>query len=530
MSSKPSGSKSTAKRSRLSIKEKYELIQDYKRKKSVDELTEKYNCGKTTVYDVIKKEKEISEAFLTTQNTDSKAKSRAPKFDKVDEDSYKWLCQALAKKLPVSGVLLQQKAKEIALELNVPEFKASNGWLEKFKTRHNLTFANICGESKDVDQQPVDNFREKLPEIIAGYDPKDIANCDETGLFFRAIPNKTLYPKGEKCFGGKRSKDRLTVLLCCFGDGTFEKPLVIGKAENPRCFKNVRKENFPIVWKSNKKAWMTTRIMEEWLIQLDRKMMIQKRKILLFLDNATCHPNIKLSNIELVFLPPNTTSHTQPLDQGIINSFKVHYRTRMLQRFIWKMDTVSEISELIKCVNCLDAIYWIKEAIDKMPRTVVPNCFRKAGFIFNQNEVVQNDENELLSNLRAVMEQIKNANTTNAFDMSVEDFICFDDIIMTEDEREFTMRKDDETQTSNLSDDDNDDDDPDDDARAENNTAVSHAEALKCLDRIKAYACKEGLELLLNKTAECANLIHDNVFTKQTKQTVMDDYFGKPAA
>ena len=223
MASKPASSaKSTAKRSRLSIKEKYELIQEHKRQKSVDELTEKYKCGKTAVYEILKKEKEIVEAFVTTQNIDSKAKSRAPKFDKVDELAYNWLCQALAKKLPVSGPILQQKAKELACELNEVEFKASNGWLAKFKARHNLTFVNICGESKDVQQEPVNDFREKLPEIIAGYEPKNIANCDETGLFYRAIPNKTLYPKGEKCFGGKRSKERLTVLLCCFVDGSFE--------------------------------------------------------------------------------------------------------------------------------------------------------------------------------------------------------------------------------------------------------------------------------------------------------------------
>lgn len=521
MASKPEiSAKKTAKRSRLSIKEKYDLIQDHKRQKSVDELSKTYNCGTTTVYAILKQEKEVVSAFLSSKNTGLKAKSRAPKFEEVDEKVYSWLCQALAKKLPVSGSLLQEKAKEIATELNQLEFKASNGWLEKFKSRHNLTFANICGESNDVEQTPVNDFREKLPEIIAGYDSKDIANCDETGLFFRSIPKKTLYPKGEKCFGGKHSKERLTVLLCCFGDGKFEKPLVIGKAENPRCFKNIRKENLPVVWKANKKAWMTSSIMEEWLIQLNRKMVIQKRNILLFLDNATSHPNLKLSNVKLVFLPPNTTSETQPLDRGIINSFKVHYRSRMLKRFICKMDSVSNVSELIKSVSCLDAIYWIKEAVDKMPNTVVPNCFRKAGFNFNQETLDDDDEENLpLSDLRALLEQIQIGNQQENFDMTVEEFIGFDDDVLTEADNQFELGTSNETEVDNLS--DNDDDEIDFE------TPITHTEALMILDRIKAYACKEGLSSLLTKTAECANLIQDNVCTKKTKQTAIVDYFKK---
>lgn len=57
----------------------------------------------------------------------------------------------------------------------------------------------------------------------------------------------------------------------------------------------------------------------------DKKKKKQIRKIILFLDNATSHPDLKLKNINLIFLPPNTTSHCQPLDQFIIQNFKVIY-------------------------------------------------------------------------------------------------------------------------------------------------------------------------------------------------------------
>ena len=43
-----------------------------------------------------------------------------------------------------------------------------------------------------------------------------------------------------------------------------------------------------------------------------------------------------LKNLALVFLPPNITSHTQPMDQGIITSFKSHYRCHYIQHGLLK--------------------------------------------------------------------------------------------------------------------------------------------------------------------------------------------------
>ena len=72
---------------------------------------------------------------------------------------------------------------------------------------------------------------------------------------------------------------------------------------------------------------MNTDIMTKILTNLNRKLVRQGRKILL-IDNVTSHDvslKDKFSNIHIVFLPKNTTSHLQPLDAGIIKNFKVHY-------------------------------------------------------------------------------------------------------------------------------------------------------------------------------------------------------------
>ena len=49
----------------------------------------------------------------------------------------------------------------------------------------------------------------------------------------------------------------------------------------------------------------------------------QKPNIIMLLDNATLHARaLQLSNVYLKFLSANTTSHFQPLAQGIIRAFK----------------------------------------------------------------------------------------------------------------------------------------------------------------------------------------------------------------
>ena len=61
---------------------------------------------------------------------------------------------------------------------------------------------------------------------------------------------------------------------------------------------------------------MTTEIMQEIMQILDKKMISENRKVLLFMDNAPCHPDILqegLKNIKIDFFPKNTTSRLQDI-------------------------------------------------------------------------------------------------------------------------------------------------------------------------------------------------------------------------
>lgn len=148
--------------------------------------------------------------------------------------------------IPVSEPVIKEKALEAAILLNIKQFKASNSWFEKFLKRHNITFRNICGESAKVDGDLEANWKNRLPDILANYGPRNIYNLDETGLLFRALPTKTVSLKGDKCSGGKAAKERLTLMLCTHMEGEKESPLVIRKYKKPRCFNDNNIEKLPL--------------------------------------------------------------------------------------------------------------------------------------------------------------------------------------------------------------------------------------------------------------------------------------------
>lgn len=307
----------------------------------------RFNIGKTQAAEITKKKDDIRSKWQSGINVNQKKSFLKTEGLNTDKLCFEWFAKARTQNIPISGQLVKAKAKEVADQLGYDNFHASDGWLQKWRKRHNIDFRSISGEAADVNREDVDQFMEKLPCMLLGYQPEDIYNADESGLFFRALPTKTLSFKSEKCTCGKMSKERLTFLFCASMSGNKEGLLVIGKAARPRAFKNIAFNDLPATWKSNKKSWMTREIMSEWLSQLDRKMGIQKRKILLFVDNAGSHPReLNLKNVKIIFLPPNTTSVCQPLDQGIIHNFKVYYRDLVLKHILSKMEGTNRAFEI----------------------------------------------------------------------------------------------------------------------------------------------------------------------------------------
>nr|XP_014351091.1 PREDICTED: tigger transposable element-derived protein 4-like [Latimeria chalumnae] len=175
-------------------------------------------------------------------------------------------------------------------KLRTADYKdVENALFEWFKT--------FCGESESVNSDVLDDYvTPKLLSLLIGYQPRDVFNIDETELFYKLLPNRTLALKGEECHSGKHSKERITLLVGSNMDGTEKlKLLVIGNAKQPRCFKGVKA--LPVDYEGNTKAWMTGDIFKDWVIKFDRKMQQQKRKAGFVISGQT-------TDSDLVNYPP----------------------------------------------------------------------------------------------------------------------------------------------------------------------------------------------------------------------------------
>ena len=73
---------------------------------------------------------------------------------------------------------------------------------------------------------------------------------------------------------------------------------------------------------------MTSLEFKDYVESFDRWAKTKDQHLVLLIDNAPSHKQVKLDNVLILFLPPNTTSVLQPLDAGIIRSFKPKYIER----------------------------------------------------------------------------------------------------------------------------------------------------------------------------------------------------------
>ena len=303
------------KKNALSLATKMELLEAVsKNELSKTEICYKFNVPKSTLSTIIKQKEKIEEAYERSRFEPERKLLRTAKYCSMEEATLIWFKQARAMNLPISGSLLGQKAEQLAQQLGT-EFHANSGWLDRFKNRHGLVFKSICGESAAVSEDAVSDWHKTtLQAILREYKPADIFNADETGLFYRCLPDKTLCLKGDVCSGGKRAKDRLNVLVGANMDGSEKLPLlVIGKFLNPRCFKNTKR--LPVEYTANKNAWMNSNIFLDWLTNLDKRFCKEKKCVAMIVDNCPAHSDVQgLKAIKLIFLPPNATSKLQPCD------------------------------------------------------------------------------------------------------------------------------------------------------------------------------------------------------------------------
>lgn len=311
-------------------------------------------------------------------------KRRISKAPELERQLHQWVCDQNAKHISVSGPLVRAYGQRLQDSANalLPEnqklcLKFSNGWFARFKARFGLSLRRIHGEAGSADMQAIENALPALRSLMAQYDPKDVWNADEFGLFYRQAPGWTL--SHQPVVGLKKEKSRITFLACCNANGEEKFPLmVIGNSQKPRVFRGKSGRELGFDYWSNKRAWMTKELFFDWLRRLDNYVAHTRgRKILLLVDNCTAHGVSgglpELEHVTVHFLPPNATSHIQPLDAGIIATLKAKYRRRVMFRIF---DNIDVGAKSVYNVDVLTAMRWVKNEWEGLEKETIANCWR----------------------------------------------------------------------------------------------------------------------------------------------------------
>ncbi|XP_074359320.1 CENP-B homolog protein 2-like [Apium graveolens] len=471
------------------------------------------DISQSTISNTLKRASE----YLSDERKQSDVKKhKSAKYPELEKVLFEWFLQR-QDKVNMSGEIIQEKGKELMKKMygeSNSDFSFSSGWLERFKARYGIKSYRRFGESGSVMMENIENALPGIRSKLDQFQLKDIYNMDETGLFYRLEADHSLATK--QLEGRKKDKERITVVVCCNGNGSDKVPLwIIGKYAHPRCFKNVNINNLNCVYRFNKKAWMTGLLFQEFVTWFDSKM--NDRKVLLIVDNCPAHPKIVegLRNTELFFLPPNTTSKIQPCDAGIIRAFKLHYRRRLYSSMLQSLEVNATNPEK---VNILNAISFANMAwnID-VKTTTIANCFRHCKIRSEEND--EQELGEINEGVEGLNEVISNLRYRNVMD--VEHLLNYPN----ENDAVMESPTDEEIIESVMSTDEGTDPEPDDSNVI---PSVSSKEAFQALTTLNNYLLQHeqnipGVIFALHKVKDEINF----GFGGKKKQATIDSYFNK---
>ncbi|UYV68101.1 hypothetical protein LAZ67_5003065 [Cordylochernes scorpioides] len=176
---------SSQKRKRESITiEKKEICQLARNNPTMskNEIGKRFSLPPITVRDILTQAEKWE-----NYTVGSSKRQRVGKFRDLEDALFNWFTQKRANNIIITDDLLREKAKKLGEHLDVPEnFAYSSGWLQRFKGRFHISHRRLCGEGASISPAIIDEHLTNLNSILAnsGYDPANIYNADETGLFF----------------------------------------------------------------------------------------------------------------------------------------------------------------------------------------------------------------------------------------------------------------------------------------------------------------------------------------------------------
>ncbi|CAI5517149.1 unnamed protein product [Closterium sp. Naga37s-1] len=338
-----------------------------------------------------------ADRWVRPDGDDDVIRVRGGAHPELERAMARWISNAGPAGVPLTLATIRDHVARMARDSGLPPtFRCSIGWVRCTLRGQGVRCMSAVGEAADQDMTAVRTTKEKLPQLLMhlSVTPSDTFNFDETALYLSTLPRKTYGTT--RTAGRKIAKERLTVGFLVNADGSrVFKPLVISKARRPHDFRPDYNPEELCFWRNNAKGWMTSSLFTHYIEQLDATMYAEGRKIVVLLDNASSHTlttegattedmfgfrTRALGNVRLVYLPPNTTCFTQPLDQGLISMAKARYRQHWLRAFtsMWCADGATTAAARFK-PNPRLVLEWLSDAWMNIGPRAIQRCWWRTG-------------------------------------------------------------------------------------------------------------------------------------------------------
>uniref|UniRef100_A0A8C5Q753 HTH CENPB-type domain-containing protein n=1 Tax=Leptobrachium leishanense TaxID=445787 RepID=A0A8C5Q753_9ANUR len=404
-----------------------ELLQQPKASQS--SVARNMGLSQSTISRVMKKRDEILERWKHNENP-SRKRNRPFKHAKVDEALLEWLLFAKANKLPISGPILMRRAEAIAQEIGCPQFKASNGWLWRWKERYRLFYRTevLPGEKKHIDigqgqgikilpdvtqmvtmelnrasAKTFDGYvlsrgeqvmgernlahvqlhqRAHYPErstqgrcllvhIAKDYCSDDIFCAVESSFQFRISRNQ-----GDT---NDNQKEAVCIWFCSNINGTERLKLLVTHNLPPKSLGT--NSLSPVSLKSSENGLLTENLFAEWLLNWDAKLARQERKVLLAFTAQSCVPKIKLRNISLCVFSKDNMASNHLFGEEVINEFNALYRQLLIERLEEDVNVSrgTSLSQHLSHMSLIEASYTMNKAWLRVTVHTIKNSFQRLG-------------------------------------------------------------------------------------------------------------------------------------------------------
>lgn len=319
-------------------------------------------------------------------------RGRVAKWPNLEANLKQWILTQRQTNRSVSTVAIKLKARLMAAEMHITDFKGGVNWVFKFMKRNGLSVrarTTVGQRLPDEWETKLKDFKEFVKKEVdeLRLNPDDIVNMDEVPMSFDIPACRTVEEVGKKTVGVTTTgheRTCFTVVLACTASGKKLKPMVI--------FKRVTmpREKLPkgIEVVCNKKGWMNEEVMKDWVDKCYRTRPggLFSQKSLLIFDAMAAHKqstvqkHINNTGAHIAVIPGGLTCKLQPLDIAVNHPFKCFVRNEWDR---WMADGLHSFtpSGRQRRATYSEVCTWVQNAWKSVKCSSIINGFAKAGLV-----------------------------------------------------------------------------------------------------------------------------------------------------